>query len=127
MVVRRSGMTLIEVLMAVFILATVSIGLLQALSQCASAFTIARRTQELQNVLSLAEAVHPLIVDQDPVEDLAVSGDTSIADGYTFSRECAEEEDDDEDHLYVVTSTVQRDGGGWGSTLTVVNYVYFEE
>lgn len=122
---RRGGMTLVEVLMAVFILGVAVAGLLQALSQCASAFTIARRTQELHNVLDAAEIVHPVLFEEDPVNDLAVSSDSSIADGYTFSREC--EEDEDEDGLYLVTSTVKADGGGWGSTLTIHRYIYYAE
>ena len=121
----RAGMTLVEVLMAVFILGVAVTGLLQAMTHCASSFTIARRTQELQGVLDLAEIVHPLLFEDDPVNDLAVSGDSSVADGYTFSREC--EEDEDEDGLYLVTSTVRKDSGGWGSTLVVHRYIYYAE
>jgi Tfp pilus assembly protein PilV len=118
-------MTLVEVLMAVFILGIAVAGLLQALSQCAAAFTIARRTQELHNVLDAAEIVHPVLFEEDPVNALAVPSDSSIAEGYTFTREC--EEDEDEDGLYLVTSTVKADGGGWGSTLVVRRYIYYAE
>lgn len=121
----RSGMTLIEVLMAVFILGVSVTGLLQAMTHCSASFTIARRTQELQGVLDLAEIVHPILFKDDPVNDLAVSDDNSVADGYTFSREC--EEDEDEDGLYLVTSTVRKDSGGWGSTLEVQRYIYYAE
>ena len=118
-------MTLVEVLMAVFILGIVVTGLLQAMANCASSFAIARRTQELQSVMDLAEIVHPVLFKDDPENDLAVSDDSSVADGYTFSREC--EEDEDEDGLYLVTSTVRKDGGGWGSTLVVHRYIYYAE
>ena len=120
-----SGMTLIEVLLAVFILGIVVTGLLQALSQCSSSFAISRRMQDLQGVFDLAEIAHPILWDDDPVEDLTVADDASIADGFTFRREC--EEDEDEDGLYLVTSTVTRDGGGWGSTLVVCRYIYYAE
>ena len=122
---RESGMTLVEVLMAVFILGIVVTGLLQAMANCASSFAIARRTQELQSVMDLAEIVHPVLFKDDPENDLAVSDDSSVADGYTFSREC--EEDEDEDGLYLVTSTVHKDGGGWGATLVVHRYIYYAE
>lgn len=118
-------MTLIEVLMAVFILGVAVTGLLQAMTHCASSFSIARRVQELQSVLDQAEIVHPVLFEDDPENDLAVDSDSGIVDGYTFTREC--EEDEDEDGLYLVTSTVTRDGGGWGSSLVVHRYIYYAE
>ena len=86
---------------------------------------IARRAQELQSALDMAELVHPVLFEDDPVNDLAVADDRSIVDGFTFRREC--EEDEDEDGLYLVTSTVQKDGGGWGATLVVHRYIYYAE
>lgn len=118
-------MTLVEVLMAVFILGVAVAGLMTAISQCASSFSIARRTQALHDVLDKAEIVHPMLYDKEPVDELAVAADSSIADGYTFQREC--EEDEDEDGLYLVTSTVRATSGGWGSSLKVVRYVYCAE
>ncbi len=122
---RREGMTLVEVLIAVFILGLSVAGLLTAISQCASAFSIARRTQRLHAVLDRAEIVHPLLWGDDPVSDLSVESDGGIEDGYTFSREC--EEDEDEDGLLVVTSTVRAVEGGHGSVLRVVRYIYYAE
>ena len=122
---RKSGMTLVEVLLAVFILGIVVTGLLQGLTQCSTSFAIARRMQDLEGVLDLAEIAHPILFTDDPVEELAVADDSSIAEGFTFRREC--EEDEDEDGLYLVTSTVTRDGGGWGSSLVVSRYVYYAE
>ena len=121
----RAGMTLIEVLMAVFILGVSIAGLLAAISQCATSFSIARRTQALHSVFDQAEIIHPMLYDKEPVDELAVAEDSGIVDGYTFTREC--EEDEDEDGLYVVTSTVRAKGGGWGSTLKVVRYIYCAE
>ena len=100
-------------------------GLMAAISQCATSFSIARRTQALHSVLDQAEIIHPMLFDKEPVDELAVSEDSGIVDGYTFTREC--EEDEDEDGLYVVTSTVRSTAGGWGSTLTVVRYIYCAE
>ena len=120
-----AGMTLIEVLMAVFILGVSIAGLMAAISQCATSFSIARRTQALQSVLDQAEIIHPMLFDKEPVDELAVAEDSGIVDGYTFTREC--EEDEDEDGLYVVTSTVRSMAGGWGSSLTVVRYIYCAE
>ena len=118
-------MTLIEVLMAVFILGVSIAGLMGAISQCASSFSVARRSQALHAVFDQAEIVHPMLFDKEPVDELAVAEDSGIVDGYTFSREC--EEDEDEDGLYVVTSTVRAKDGGWGGSLKVVPYVYCAE
>ena len=100
-------------------------GLMGAISQCASSFSIARRSQALHSVLDQAEIIHPMIFDKEPVDELAVAEDSGIVDGDTFTREC--EEDEDEDGLYVVTSTVRAKSGGWGSSLKVVRYVYCAE
>ena len=75
--------------------------------------------------LDQAEIIHPMLFDKEPVDELAVAEDSGIVDGYTFTREC--EEDEDEDGLYVVTSTVRSMAGGWGSSLTVVRYIYCAE
>lgn len=120
---RRSGMTLIEVLMATVILGTALVGLMQGLSQCLAAFSVARRVQGLQSVLGLGEIAHPMIIESDPVNDLAVDRDSNLIDGYTFEREC--EEDEDEDALYVLRTKVVYGRGGPGAELEVVRYVHY--
>jgi len=121
---RRAGLTLVEVLMATVILGTVLLGLMQGLSNCLAAFSLARRVEALQGVLAQGEIAHPLVFETDPVEDLRVDADRDLRDGYTFERDC--EEDEDEDGLYVVRSRVAYGAGGPGSELTVVRYVFHE-
>lgn len=121
----RSGMTLLEVLMASVILGLVLVGLMQGMSQCFRAYALARRMQEMQTVLSAAEVVHPMIIDSDPVEDLAVDADNGLRDGYVFERECLE--DEDEDDIYLVKSSVTYGSGGPGSEIKTEQYVYFKE
>lgn len=122
---RRQGLTLIEVLMAVVILGTALVGLMQGMSQCLSAFSLARRVQGLQSVLGLGEIAHPMIIESDPVNDLEVSPDSDLADGYAFEREC--EEDEDEDNLYVLRTRVTYGRGGPGNELIVVRYINFKK
>jgi hypothetical protein len=118
-------LTLIEVLMATVILGTALVGLMQGMSQCLAAFSLARRVQGLQSVLGLGEIAHPMIIESDPVNDLAVDGDGDLADGYSFEREC--EDDEDEDDLYVLRTRVAYGRGGPGAELVVVRYIHYSK
>jgi len=121
----RRGLTLIEVLMATVILGTALVGLMQGLSQCLAAFSLARRVQAMQSVFDLGEIAHPLVVEDDPESDLEVSPDSNISRGYTFERSC--EESDDEDGLYVVKTRVTYGRGGPGAQFETVRYVHYSE
>jgi len=121
---RRHGLTLIEVLMATVILGTVLIGMMQALSNCLAALALSRRIEALQSVLGLGEIAHPLVIEKDPVRELEVSPDSSLRDGFTFSRECID--DESENNLYTVTTRVIYGAGGPGNELVVVRYLHAE-
>ncbi len=121
---RRTGLTLIEVLMATVILGVALVGLMQGLSQCLAAFGLARRVQDLQTVLGLGEIAHPLAVVSDPAEELDVPGNRELMRGYVFERVC--EEIEDEDDLYLLRTRVAYGAGGPGNELTVVRYVHFK-
>jgi len=110
---RRSGVTLVEVLLAVFILGICLVGIMQGLSACIAVFHASTFVKEASNVLARGDAEHPLIVENDPVEDLAVPADSSLLDGWTYERECLE--DEDEDGLFLVRTRVVQGHGGEGN------------
>jgi len=117
---------LIEVLMAVVILGTVLVGLMQGMSQSLASFSLSKRIHELQDVLYKGNLEHPFTFTNDPMEELAVSPDNTIRDGYSYERFC--EEIEDEETLYLVTTRVWfGSGGGGANELRVVRYVYFKQ
>ena len=119
----RSGMTLVEVLLAVAILGICLTGLMQGMGACMEVFRSSAFVHQAHNALARAEALFPVEVKSDPEEDLAVdSEEIEDAPGWTYSRTC--EEDDDEDSLYVLRSRVSRGRGGPGAELELVQLLY---
>ena len=121
----NSGMTLIEVLMATFILGICIVGLMQGLGACVEVFNASAFIHQAANVLNRGEAEHPMIVKTDPEEDLVVSADSNLEDGWTFERTV--DEDEDEDGLYVVRTKVAKGKGGTGLEQELVRLVYFKK
>ena len=93
-----SGMTLIEVMLAVAILGFSFTVLLTAASRCIAAIKQSQIYQEAQWTLAMAEAEFPLLKTND-IENLNVGPET-YDNGLTYVREV--EEDEDEDGLHVV-------------------------
>lgn len=121
----NSGMTLIEVLMATFILGICIVGLMQGLGSCVEVFNASAFIHQAANVLNRGEAEYPMIVKTDPEEDLVVSADSNLEDGWTFERTV--DEDEDEDGLYVVRTKVVKGRGGLGLEQEFVRLVYFKK
>lgn len=121
----NSGMTLIEVLMATFILGICIVGLMQGLGACVEVFNASAFIHQAANVLNRGEAEYPMIVKTDPEEDLEVSADGNLEDGWTFERTV--DEDEDEDGLYVVRTKVVKGRGGLGLEQEFVRLVYFKK
>ncbi len=119
----QSGMTLIEVLMATFILGICIIGLMQGLAACTEVFNASAFIHQASNVLNRGEAEHPMIIKTDPEEDLIVSADGDLEEGWTFERTV--DEDEDEDGLYVVRTKVVKGKGGSGLEQEFVRLVYY--
>ena len=100
MTARRSGMTLVEVLLAVVILGICMLGLMQGISASLEIFNASAYIHEAANVLARGDAEHPMIIESDPLVDLVVDPDSSLQEGWTYERTV--EEDEDEDGLFVV-------------------------
>ena len=98
----RTGMTLIEVMLAVAILGFSFTVLLTAASRCIAAVKQSQIYQKAQWTLAMGEAEFPLMKTND-IENLSVGPET-YDNGLTYIREV--EEDEDEDGLHVVRSRV---------------------
>lgn len=122
---RRSGMTLVEVMLAVFILAVCLIGLMQGMATSAQFFHASHFVQQAMNVLAKGDAAHPMAINEDPVSDLEVTADAELMDGWTYERVC--EEDEDEDGMYTIRTKVVQGRGGPGNEMEFLRLLYFPE
>ena len=120
---RRAGVTLIEVLLATLILGICVVGLMQGISACTAVFHASTFVKQASNVLARGDAEHPLVINNDPEEDLAVPPDGSLLDGWTYERECLE--DEDEDGLFLVRTRIVHGHGGLGNEKVYERLVWF--
>lgn len=120
------GMTLIEVLIATLILSVGITSLLAGISSCLGVMRASREFATAQWVLGMGELKYPL-KEVEELEDLNIDGDTSIAEGFTFSREVEEKSlmiDEEDDGLYVVHTRVTWGSGGEGQREEVTRLVW---
>ena len=125
MTARRSGMTLVEVLLAVVILGICMLGLMQGISASLEIFNASAYIHEAANVLARGDAEHPMIIESDPLVDLGVDADSSLQEGWTYERTV--EEDEDEDGLFVVRTKVVKGQGGPGMEEEYVRLIHYAQ
>lgn len=122
---KRSGFTLIEILLATMILAFGLMALMAALSNCAVMMTLSKEYQDAQYVFSLGELKYPIQESDDVEKDLPVDPDSDLAEGYVFERTVDEKEKEtnvEDDGLFVVRTRVTW-GTGDDQTEELVRYV----
>ncbi len=119
----RSGMTLIEVILATVILGLCTFSLMGGIAASLEIFQASAFVQEAANVLNRGEAEYPMIIETDPEEDLPVSPDSGLVEGWTFERTVDDYESDD--GLYVVRTRVVKGDGGTGMEQEYVRLIYY--
>jgi len=119
----KRGMTLIEVIMAAFILGTGLLILVTASSRCTAVMKKAAIFQSARWALDRGEADHPLVRTND-VKSLAVSP-VEYSGGFTYERIIGD--DEGEDGLFVVTSRVSWVKDGRYYSEEIVRYVLQDE
>jgi hypothetical protein len=118
---RKTGMTLIEVLIAVIFVGVALVTLLTATSRCLATMRSAKIHQNAHFALTAGEAAHPY-VETNELASIDVDRD-EFPNGMIFSRKV--DEDEDEDGLFVVRSMVTwTERGIEGPHEEVVRYVY---
>ena len=125
MTARRSGMTLVEVLLAVVILGICMLGLMQGLSASLEIFNASAYVHQAANVLARGDAEHPMVIEFDPLVDLVVDADSSLEEGWTYERTV--EEDEDEDGLFVVRTRIVKGQGGLGMEEEYVRLIHYAQ
>ena len=119
----RSGMTLIEVILATVILGLCTFSLMGGIAASLENFQASAFVQEAANVLNRGEAEYPMLIETDPEEDLPVSPDSGLVEGWTFERTVDDYESDD--GLYVVRTRVVKGDGGTGMEQEYVRLIYY--
>ena len=119
-----SGMTLVEVLLAMMILGICIFGLMTGIGKCVEVFRASAFIQEAETAFNMGESQHPLIIENDPMSDLDVSPD-EVFKGWTYERSV--EESGEEDDLYIITTTVKKDRGGPGKEQEYKRLVYYKK
>ncbi len=119
MATRRSGMTLVEVLLAALLLGLGMMSIFTALSRCMRLIQASRDIQKMQLAFDRGNLAHPMadIQSEEDIEKLVVEADDDLGEdleGYVFSRnfDVKEKPEDDNgfnDHLFTVRTRVS-----WG-------------
>lgn len=106
----QRGFTLIEMILAVVILATGLAVLYRSVIVNMTMITVSSQRQDVAYVFALGELKYPLRDIEDIEEDVPVDKDSSLAEGFVFSRTVDEKPDPEEgvedDGLYVVRTVV---------------------
>lgn len=109
--VRRGGMTLVEVLLAIAILSTSMVALLVASSRCLAVMKLAQRYQGAQWAMGAAEVDYPIYETND-VKSLVVDPH-EYPGGYVYSRVLDDKPFDEKHSLYLMRIRVTwADRGG---------------
>ena len=122
---KKSGFTLIEVLIATMILSMGLLVLMTGLGNCAKMIVLAKEYQQSQYVFTLGELKYPVEETDDVEKDLVVPPDSSLVDKFTFERTVDEKvlaANEVDDELYTVRTIVSW-GRGDNQREELVRYV----
>ncbi|MEI6787386.1 MAG: prepilin-type N-terminal cleavage/methylation domain-containing protein [bacterium] len=125
---RKSGMTLIEVLMALAILTVAAGVLMTATSRCLAVVRTAKNYYEARRILETGELEYPLLVIQKKGEkDLTPLnlniGPIEYPNGFSYQRKS--ERSSDKEDLMIVNSRVTWSAKGKAAFEEVTTYLYY--
>ena len=118
----KSGMTLIEVLLAVVLLGIGGGALLVAVSRCISVVTRSHHYSTAQRLIQNVSAEHPL--SRGMIEEGRDSGTFYNASGYRWEREILEAESEDRAGLFTVRTRISWSERGQTSFEEITTLVF---
>lgn len=123
---RRSGLTLIEVMLALVILGMGMVALVTAAGRCISVARQAKNFDTARELLSRVEVEQPMLLEEN-VEDIAGSGSfESPHEGFRWTR-TVEQEGFEEDGLWRVETEILWTEDQRGKKEKVVTLIYWPE
>lgn len=125
---RRSGLSLIEVMIAMAILATGLFALIATASRCMSVARKAKNYEKARHLMALVDKEDPLPL-REEIEDGVESGSFDGHYGYSWTREIKKvselaADDKDDDGLYEVVTRVFWSDSGKKAFEEVVTYIH---
>jgi prepilin-type N-terminal cleavage/methylation domain-containing protein len=128
---QKSGLTLVEVLIALAILSASAGVLLMATSRCLNVVSTAKNYYEARRILEVGDLEHPVLVikkadDPGAAEDKAINltvGPVDYPGGFTFSRTC--ERSETYEDLLVIRTRASWSKRGKAAFEEVTTYLYF--
>jgi len=118
----KSGLTLIEVLIAMVILSVGVSSMMLAMSRCLAVVRTARNRDVARSLLWLMDVEHP--IDKQSIEELSESGDFEDTEGYTWQREVIMVDEEYRPGLYLVTTKIEWSRRGKSAFEELVEYKY---
>ena len=118
----RAGLTLIEVLLAMIILATGALVLMTAVSRCLAVIRISRNYHTARHIFDRGELEYPVFIKDKEVVNLDVSP-VEYENGFTFSRES--KEDPNHKGMRIVHTQVNWSDRGNQRGEETVSYLYY--
>lgn len=119
---RKTGLTLIEVMLAIVILGVGAGTLLVATARCMAVATKAKHYSTAHRLISRVNTENPLT--RGEIEDGIESG--SFEDGYNWEREILENENEDREGLYTVRTRISWSMRGRNAFEESTTYLYIE-
>jgi len=118
----RSGMTLVEVMIAMVILSIASSALLMAMSRCLSVVRTARSREAARGLIARVDVENP--IESVDLDELMESGTFDDAEGYVWYREIQMVDQEERPGLFLVTTRVEWAERGRDAFEEVVVYRY---
>ena len=101
----RTGMTLIEVMIAMVILSIASSALLLAMSRCLSVVRTARNREVARALIARVDVENP--IESVDLDEMMESGTFEGAEGYVWYREILTVDQEERPGLFLVTTRLQ--------------------
>ena len=118
----KTGLTLIEVLIALIILSVGVSSMMLAMSRCLAVVRTARNRNVAQSLLRLVDVEYP--IDKESIEEISESGDFEDTEGYIWYREVIMVDEEERPGLFLVTTRIQWSERGKDASEEIIGYKY---
>ncbi len=118
----KTGMTLIEVLIALIILSVGVSSMMVAMSRCLAVVRTARNRDVARSLLRQVDIENP--IDRKTIEETTETGDFENHEAFDWSREILMVDEEERPGLFLVTTRIQWSERGKDAFEEIVSYKY---